>query len=246
MPNLDYDVALVTEAVRLIALHPQTITISYRLIHKVTRLPYDAPEVEDAEERIRKKGKYKVEEDIPRHSSEHPSQPSTEQGATIGAHQVPIPPLSEYLTSRIQLEWPETIPDNFINLAYEDRWKIFEEGLDKKECELFNHEQWRPTFMANDINILVRDLVRKIKDLEQGESSETKKAKDQPFATEQKIQFIQKFYDVWLSDITPNESAYQQLQRNYSSKILEGLESLITKWAPRFSNAIEGKKKFMS
>eukprot|EP01018_Ginkgo_biloba_P039468 Gb_17389 [translate_table: standard] len=45
-----------------------------------------------------------------------------------------------------------------------DHWKMFEEGLDKKDCELFNHEQWRPTFTANVIEVLVQDLVRKIKD----------------------------------------------------------------------------------
>eukprot|EP01018_Ginkgo_biloba_P005837 Gb_09247 [translate_table: standard] len=45
-------------------------------------------EVEDAEERRRKKGKYKVEENTPRRSPEHPLHPSTKQGATIGAYQV--------------------------------------------------------------------------------------------------------------------------------------------------------------
>eukprot|EP01018_Ginkgo_biloba_P008508 Gb_33646 [translate_table: standard] len=166
-------------------------------------------QVEDAKERRRKKEKYKVQENTPRRSPKHPLQPSAEHGATTGAYQVPIPPLPKYFTSRIQLKWLETILNNFINLEYEDRWKIFEEGLEKKDCELFNHAQWQPTFTANVIDILVRDLVRKIKDPKYGKSSETKKAKDQATEANQRIQFIQKLCDLWLSDITPNDTAYQ-------------------------------------
>eukprot|EP01018_Ginkgo_biloba_P015710 Gb_14254 [translate_table: standard] len=213
MLNLAYDVALVIEAMRLVALLPNILTISDRMIHKFTGLTYDAPEglpktpkllawteiygrgrileehvdimraqlqlVEDVEERRRKKGKFKIDENIPPGNSKHSPQLSTEHGATTGTHQIPIPPLPEYLTSRIRLDWLKTILDNFINLNYEYRWKIL-----KKDCELFNHEQWRPTFTANVIDILVRVLVCKIKDPEHGEWSETKKAKDQAFATE--------------------------------------------------------------
>eukprot|EP01018_Ginkgo_biloba_P013553 Gb_24578 [translate_table: standard] len=177
MPNLAYDASLVTE--------PRYTHFPTHLMAAITGVAQGNTEkleeigisattqfhgqrmelrqVEDAKEGRRKEGKFKV----------------------------PIPPLSEYLTSRIRLEWPETNPNNFINLEYEDRWKIFEEGLEKKDYELFNHEQWRPTFMANVIDILVRDLVHKIKDLEYGESNETKKAKDQAAEAKQNIQFIQ-------------------------------------------------------
>eukprot|EP01018_Ginkgo_biloba_P008219 Gb_33267 [translate_table: standard] len=184
---------------------------------------------EDAKDRRRKKGKYKVEEDAPRSTPEEPLQPSTEHAGTSGVHQVPIPSLPKYLTNKLRLEWPSSIPDNSIHLEYDDRWKVFEEGLDKEECELFNHEQWQPTFTANVINILVRDLVRKIKDPEYGVSNETKRAQEQAFEAEQKIKFIQRFYDMWLEDISPDDTAYQQFKRNYSRKIPEGLESLIPK-----------------
>eukprot|EP01018_Ginkgo_biloba_P002209 Gb_19728 [translate_table: standard] len=125
-------------------------------------------QVEEAEERRRKKGKYKIDEDSPHSMPEKPAQAYTKPASTSGVHQVPIPSLPNYLTNLVRLEWTGSIPDNFVNLEYNDRWKVFEEGLDKEECELFNHEQWRPTFTANVINILVRDLVRKIKDPEQG------------------------------------------------------------------------------
>eukprot|EP01018_Ginkgo_biloba_P018458 Gb_13797 [translate_table: standard] len=186
-------------------------------------------QVEDAEDRRRKKGKYKAEEDAPRTTPEEPPQPSTKHASTSGVHQVPIPSLPDYLTNRLRLEWPGSIPDNFVHLEYDDRWKVFEEGLDKEECELFNHEQWRPTFTANVINILVRDLVRKIKDPEYSVSSETKRAQEQAFEAEQKIKFIERFCDTWLEDILPNDTAYQQFKRNYSRKISKGLESLIPK-----------------
>eukprot|EP01018_Ginkgo_biloba_P019892 Gb_33706 [translate_table: standard] len=156
-------------------------------------------QVEDVEDRRRKKGKFKVDENTPGHSLEHPLQPSIEHGATTGAYQ------------------------------YEERWKIFEDGLEKKDCELFNHEQWRPTFTANVIDILVRDLVCKIKVPEYGESSETKNTKNKATTAEQKIQFIQKFCDLWLSNITLDDIAYQQFKCNYSTKIPDGLESIILK-----------------
>eukprot|EP01018_Ginkgo_biloba_P028378 Gb_29762 [translate_table: standard] len=119
-----------------------------------------------------------------------------------GVHQVPIPSLPNYLTNMLRLEWPGSIPDNFVNLEYNDRWKVFEEGLDKEECELFNHEQWRPTFTANVINILVSDLVRKIKDPEHGVSSERRRLKNKHLKLSRKSSLL---------------------------KILEGLESLIPK-----------------
>eukprot|EP01018_Ginkgo_biloba_P000964 Gb_31551 [translate_table: standard] len=59
--------------------------------------------------------------------------------------------------------WTTSIPDGFIKLDYEDRWKMFEDGLPKEECKLENHELWQPTFAANIINSLVRYLAKKIK-----------------------------------------------------------------------------------
>eukprot|EP01018_Ginkgo_biloba_P031909 Gb_25358 [translate_table: standard] len=175
------------------------------LLKKRTELRY----VENVEDRRRKKGKYKVEEDAPRNTPEEPPQSSTEQAGTSGVNQVPIPLLPNYLTNILRLEWPGNIPDNFIHLEYDDRWKVFEEGLDKDECELFNHEQWRPTFTANVINILVRDLVRKIKDPEYGISNETKRAQEQAFKAEQKIKFIERFCDTWLENISSEDTAYK-------------------------------------
>eukprot|EP01018_Ginkgo_biloba_P041050 Gb_00901 [translate_table: standard] len=43
-------------------------------------------QVEDAEDRRRKKGKYKVEEDAPRSTLEEPPQPSTVHAGTLGVH----------------------------------------------------------------------------------------------------------------------------------------------------------------
>eukprot|EP01018_Ginkgo_biloba_P015452 Gb_03147 [translate_table: standard] len=45
---------------------------------------------------------------------------------------------------------------------------MFEEGLYKSECKLLNCEAWRPTFIANMIQILVRDLVSKQSTLTEG------------------------------------------------------------------------------
>eukprot|EP01018_Ginkgo_biloba_P034021 Gb_23565 [translate_table: standard] len=116
------------------------------LLKKVVEAPRQAsffmPIVEEAEERRRKKGKYKIDEDSPRSISKKPPQAYTKPASTSGVHQVPIPSLPNYLTNLLQLEWPGNILDNFVNLEYNDRWKVFEEGLDKEECELFNHEQW--------------------------------------------------------------------------------------------------------
>eukprot|EP01018_Ginkgo_biloba_P024206 Gb_01227 [translate_table: standard] len=108
-------------------------------------------QIEDAEERRRKKGKFPmVEEDVVHDTPEVRPQPSSKKEITRCKNQVPILPLLDYLTNMFPLEWPESILDGFILLNYEDHWKVFEEGLEK-ECELFNHEQWRSTFTTNVI-----------------------------------------------------------------------------------------------
>eukprot|EP01018_Ginkgo_biloba_P011294 Gb_15788 [translate_table: standard] len=156
-------------------------------------------------------------------------QPSPKIGTLACSNQVPVLPLLDHLNKMLSQEWPESILDGHIRLNYEDCWKVFEKGLDKKDYELFNHEQWHPTFMANVIEVLVRDLVQKIKDPTQGELSETKKAKEQSFKAEKTIKFAAKFCTIWLSYMIAEDAKYRQFRWNYMTKILEGLEFIITK-----------------
>eukprot|EP01018_Ginkgo_biloba_P037208 Gb_31603 [translate_table: standard] len=97
----------------------------------------ESRQVEDAEESRRKKRKFIMEEDVVHDTPKTRSQPSSKKEATTSTNQMPILPLPDYLNNRFRLEWPEAIPDGFINLNYADRWKVFEEGLDKKECYLW-------------------------------------------------------------------------------------------------------------
>eukprot|EP01018_Ginkgo_biloba_P029009 Gb_37235 [translate_table: standard] len=79
-----------------------------------------------------------------------------------------IPTTSQPNTSKeiiCRPSWADSILDGLINSRWEERLKIFEEGLNKSECELSNHEAWKPSFIANIIQVLVCDLVAKIKDL---------------------------------------------------------------------------------
>eukprot|EP01018_Ginkgo_biloba_P032717 Gb_02164 [translate_table: standard] len=120
----------------------------------------ESQQIEDAEEKQRNKGKFTMIDEVVVHEElEVCPQPSPMIETLACNNQVPIPPLPDYLNKMLSLEWPKSIPDGHIRLNYEDRWKVFEEDLDKQDCELFNHEQWHPAFTANVIKVLVRDLV---------------------------------------------------------------------------------------
>eukprot|EP01018_Ginkgo_biloba_P040355 Gb_09157 [translate_table: standard] len=180
--------------------HGATVPSNSR--HAITTTPGADPsqgqrtelrQVEEAEERRRKKGKYKVDEDSPRSISKKPPQAYAKPTSTSGVHQVPIPSLPNYLTNMLRLEWPGSIPDNFVNLEYNDRWKVFEEGLDKEECELFNHEQWRPTFTANVINILVRDRFGRSRILSMGFPAKQGRLRNKHLKLSRKLSLLKNF-----------------------------------------------------
>eukprot|EP01018_Ginkgo_biloba_P040489 Gb_11071 [translate_table: standard] len=105
--------------------------------------------------------------------------------------------------------------------------KVFEEGLDKKDCELHNLEAWRLTFTTNVIQILVRDLVRKSKDLVRCVSNETKEVREQAHVAEQKIKFIESFWNVWLIDVPTDDDTYQWFMNIFDKDIPPGLEGII-------------------
>eukprot|EP01018_Ginkgo_biloba_P035803 Gb_02259 [translate_table: standard] len=72
--------------------------------------------------------------------------------------------------------WAEIILDNLLKIQWSDNVDMLEVGLDRSKCELSNPAQWKPTFTAKVIQILVQDLVAKIKDLASEELFDTKLA----------------------------------------------------------------------
>eukprot|EP01018_Ginkgo_biloba_P025855 Gb_11968 [translate_table: standard] len=78
---------------------------------------------------------------------------------------------------------------------------MFEDGLPKEECRMENHEMWWPTFTVNSINILVRDLVKKIKALERPLADAIRKAEDKASMRETKFNFVYNFIDIQLKEI---------------------------------------------
>lgn len=107
-------------------------------------------------------------------------------------------------------------------IGLEQLHKVYEEGLDK-------HEAWRPTFTTNVIQILVRDLVRKMKDPNRWVTQETKEAQEQPHMAQLKIKFIEDFRNVWFVDVSLEDDTYQRFINNFEKEIPSRLEEVIPK-----------------
>eukprot|EP01018_Ginkgo_biloba_P022976 Gb_24290 [translate_table: standard] len=158
------------------------------------------------EERKKMKGKALVEEELPTTSSPL-MQPRADGTSTKATCDQGIQATNEALhipvDSLPHMTWVDSIPNDHILMEWRNWIKVFEDVLEKQDCELHNHEAWRPTFTANVIQILVRDLVCKVKDPNRGVIEETKEACTQAYAIEQNIQFIEDLFNVWLQQIIP-------------------------------------------
>eukprot|EP01018_Ginkgo_biloba_P038808 Gb_37374 [translate_table: standard] len=165
-------------------------------------------EVEDAKSVKRRKGKSVVVEEQPALSQAH----------------------NRTMEEMLQLStWTEGILEGFIKLDYEGRWKMFEDGLPKEECKMENHELWQPTFKANVINILVRDLVRKVKTPPQSISEIVAKEKNKVADLEAKIDFIYDFMDIWVKDIKEIDLVYKMFLDRFGQTILKEMQVRLCK-----------------
>eukprot|EP01018_Ginkgo_biloba_P035684 Gb_35684 [translate_table: standard] len=100
----------------------------------------------------RRKRKDAIEEE-PTPEEKSMKRPPRDKGVQIEKKQPQV-----LMDSQLRIDWAKKTPDGLIRLEQDERVKVFEDGLDRKECELFNHEAWKPLFTENVIQILTQDL----------------------------------------------------------------------------------------